>query len=168
MQHHTAAPSRPTSTQLQLVKINPSTGLIDPSFPVTNVGNRQESTDAIEGSFMIYRAPYYYLFASFDLCCKGAQSTYNVRFGRSQSVSGPFLDEAGVSMVAGGGTKILEGAYGWAAGGGQSILRETVNDDVSMMIVHAYDGVTGDPWANIVGLQWNNTSGWPSLVPYAL
>lgn len=152
---------------IQLVRLNASTGLVDPSFPLTTLAQR-EGTDAIEGSFMVHRARYYYLFVSWNACCRGAASTYEVRMGRSPSLEGPFLDEAGMSMMSGGGTHLLgfPASYGWAAAGGQSLLRETVDAPVSAVIVHAYDGVSGDPYANIVGLAWDGVTGWPTLVPW--
>lgn len=41
-----------------------------------------------------------------------------------------------------------------------------MNASVSAVVVHAYDGETGAPWANLVGLQWSTTTGWPSVVPW--
>lgn len=35
------------------------------------------------------------------------QEQYNIRFGRSRNVTGPFLDQAGKSMEKGGGTLLL-------------------------------------------------------------
>ena len=47
------------------------------------------------------------------MCCQGVNSTYNVRLGRSTSVSGPFVDESGVNLLSGGGSLFLssEGNY---------------------------------------------------------
>jgi arabinan endo-1,5-alpha-L-arabinosidase len=64
---------------------------------------------AIEAPFIINKDGYYYLFVSFDLCCRGARSTYNVRVGRSEVITGPYLDRAGVSMEKGGGTLVVKG-----------------------------------------------------------
>ncbi|MEA9588712.1 hypothetical protein VC279_02830 [Xanthomonas sp. WHRI 10064A] len=38
------------------------------------------------------------MFVSFDACCKGASSTYKIAVGRARSVTGPYLDRAGVDM----------------------------------------------------------------------
>jgi arabinan endo-1,5-alpha-L-arabinosidase len=156
---------------IQLAKLDPTTGKFDSSVPIQNIAQRS-GQDALEGSFMVYKQPYYYLFASWNKCCSGTQSTYEVRVGRSGNVSGPFVDQTGVPLLQGGGTRFLGGYNsgfpnsGWAAGGGQSLLRETLSSTVSAMIVHGYDGETGSPWANIVGVQWGNATndGWPLLV----
>ena len=42
----------------------------------------------IEGSSSCYRDGWYYLFVSFDYCCKGANSTYRVMVGRSHNIKG--------------------------------------------------------------------------------
>ncbi len=63
----------------------------------------------IEAPFIIYRDGYYYLFASWDYCCRGAKSTYHVVVGRSRSVAGPYLDRDGKDMNEGGGTLFIKG-----------------------------------------------------------
>jgi arabinan endo-1,5-alpha-L-arabinosidase len=151
---------------IQVVPVDAATGLV--AGPPTNIANRQMATDAIEGAFLVRRAAdgMFYLFVSWNFCCRGAASNYEVRVGRARNATGPFLDEAGVSMLAGGGTHLAGGGHGWAAAGGESVLRETVDEDVTLFVVHAYDGVSGDPWLQVVGLQWDAVTGWPSLVPY--
>ena len=46
-------------------------------------------TKGIEGPFLHYHDGYWYLVVSFDLCAKGADSTYKVRVGRSKNIQGP-------------------------------------------------------------------------------
>src|SRR6201999_3868170 len=67
------------------------------------------SGGAIEAPYVVRRCGYYYLFVSFDKCCAGAQSTYNVRVGRSKDLLGPYVDKAGTAMMSGGGTQIVGG-----------------------------------------------------------
>ncbi len=43
----------------------------------------------MEAPYIVYHAPYYYLFASFDFCCRGVDSTYRVVVTRSSSITGP-------------------------------------------------------------------------------
>ena len=54
---------------------------------------------AIKAPFLMARDPYYYLFVSFDWCCRGVDSTYNIRVGRSSEVVGPYVDRDGVPML---------------------------------------------------------------------
>ena len=79
---------------------------------------------AIEGAYIIRHEGSYYLFVSFDACCRGAQSTYNVRVGRSAAVTGPYTDRDGVPMTAGGGTLLLAGSGMIAGPGHNAILAE--------------------------------------------
>jgi hypothetical protein len=48
--------------------------------------------------------------------------------------------------------------------GGQSLLRDTVTAGgvQSVMVLHAYDGESGDPFVNLVNLTWTS-DGWPEL-----
>jgi len=123
--------------------------------------------DAIEGAFLVPRRGKWWLFASYDFCCRGTASTYNVRAGRGDAPAGPFFGRDGTPMLgAGGGTPLVRGGHGWAAGGGESVLATTVSDDspVSTMVMHAYDGVSGDPYVQLVNITWDDaTDGWPTV-----
>ena len=67
------------------------------------IGNRYE------GSNVVYKDGYYYLFASATNCCNGALTGYSVFVGRSASPYGPFVDKEGNSFLdaAVGGTPFL-------------------------------------------------------------
>jgi len=80
---------------------------------------------AIEAPFIVHHGPYYYLLVSFDLCCRGTKSTYKIMIGRSREVTGPYTDENGMPMLAGGGTPVLVGHDRWLGPGGQSIRMGT-------------------------------------------
>jgi hypothetical protein len=43
----------------------------------------------------VERDGWFYLFASFDFCCRGADSTYYTVVGRSKAVAGPYVDRDG-------------------------------------------------------------------------
>ena len=74
-----------------------------------NPTSKFAGTNAIEAPFIMKHGKYYYLFVSWDYCCRGMKSNYRVAVGRSKKVSGPYLDKNGKSMMEGGGTLILEG-----------------------------------------------------------
>jgi len=106
----------------------------------------------------IHRAKngYYYLFVSFDYCCRGADSTYRVMVGRSTSVTGPYRDRAGNSMTAGGGTEILAGQGSIHGPGHQAVLADADSD---VLFYHYYDDA-GTPRLGINLLAYDS-SGWP-------
>ena len=63
----------------------------------------------IEAPYMHYNSEtgYYYLFVNWGTCCDGTDSTYNIRVGRSRSVTGPFVDKRGRDMLDRGGSTVL-------------------------------------------------------------
>jgi arabinan endo-1,5-alpha-L-arabinosidase len=111
--------------------------------------------NGIEGPSITYRNGYYYLFASIDVCCKGVDSTYKIVYGRSTSITGPYLDKNGVNMMNGGGTVLDAGNTVWKGPGGQDIY------DNNVITRHAYDATdNGAPKLLINDLRWDS-SGWP-------
>ena len=50
---------------------------------MTSLEQRTANNGAVEGSTLWKAGSYYYLFTSWDNCCKGLSSTYNIRVGRS-------------------------------------------------------------------------------------
>ncbi|HEY9137236.1 MAG TPA: arabinan endo-1,5-alpha-L-arabinosidase, partial [Terriglobus sp.] len=60
-----------------------------------------------EASDMIFHDGWYYLLATHGSCCRGADSGYNIRVGRSRKVTGPFVDNMGIDMMEGGGKLLL-------------------------------------------------------------
>lgn len=113
---------------------------------------------AIEAPFIIHRGSYYYLFASFDLCCRGIKSTYRTVVGRAKTITGPYLDRNGVPMLKGGGTALLSANQQWLGPGGESILVRHREPD--LIVFHAYDHLTGKPSLQISTIAWK--AGWPS------
>lgn len=74
-----------------------------------NPTSKYAGRNAIEAPFILKHGGWYYLFVSWDYCCRGAKSNYRVAVGRSKQVDGPYLDRKGRDMVNGGGTLFLEG-----------------------------------------------------------
>lgn len=112
--------------------------------------------EAIEAPFIVRHGGFYYLFVSFDLCCRGVKSTYRTMVGRSERVTGPYVDASGKAMLQGGGTELLAGNARWRGPGGESVLQRPEGD---ILVFHAYDGKTGKPALQISTLTWKN--GWP-------
>lgn len=111
---------------------------------------------AIEAPFIVRHGEYYYLFVSFDLCCRGTGSNYRTMVGRSRSVTGPYVDAGGQPMLQGGGTELLVANNRWIGPGGESVLQRPEGD---IIVFHAYDAATGKPSLQISSLVWKD--GWP-------
>lgn len=114
--------------------------------------------EAIEAPFIVRDKGFYYLFVSFDLCCRGVHSNYRIMVGRSKKVTGPYVDEEGKPMLDGGATQLLVGNSRWLGPGGESILQKANGD---IMVFHAYDAQTGKPALQISTITWNG--GWPHV-----
>jgi arabinan endo-1,5-alpha-L-arabinosidase len=109
----------------------------------------------IEAPTIVQRNGYYYLFVSTGLCCQGVNSTYQIRYGRSTSITGPYTDKSGVSMMSGGGTLFDGGNSRWVGPGGQDIA------GTSVIVRHAYDAQdNGNAKLLISNLNWDD-QGWP-------
>lgn len=145
-------------------KIDRSTGKLDANdstfHHLANRSTGPDNTSAVEAPFLISRNGHWYLFVSFDRCCQGVDSTYNVRVGRSDTLTGPYVDRDGVPLTEGGGTQILS-AYGqWKGPGHNGMLLE---DDMHWMVYHAYDSKQiGIPKLRTESISWD-ADGWPSL-----
>jgi len=109
--------------------------------------------------FIVRHDGWWYLFASFDFCCRGAKSTYSIRVGRSQNVTGPYVDKAGIPMLEGGGSIVIEATTpNWRGPGHQAILQDLSGD---YLVFHAYHGQTGRPELKISIMVWE--TGWPRV-----
>lgn len=113
---------------------------------------------AVEAPFIVRHGNYYYLFVSWDLCCRGTRSTYRTMVGRAKEIIGPYLDETGKPMMQGGGTQILAGNDAWIGPGGESVLLGSAADIIAF---HAYDAKTGKPALQISTIDWSG--GWPHV-----
>lgn len=124
----------------------------------TDVVDGPNNRQSMEGSFVVRRGDYYYLFVSFDMCCRGVRSTYNIRVGRSESMTGPYVDEHGVPMTSGGGLVVLSGAGRVRGPGHNSVL---IEDDRYFLVHHYYDAEDeGRSKLQIRPLTWTE-DGWP-------
>ena len=88
---------------IRMVELDPKTGAkvegtVDPNIAID-----------CEATTIIYRDGWYYLLGTHGTCCDGVNSTYNIVVGRSKNVTGPFLDNMGRDMVAGGGKMVIDG-----------------------------------------------------------
>lgn len=121
-----------------------------------NIADRFVAGNPVEAPYITHRDGYYYLFVSFGACCQGADSTYQVAVGRSESVTGPYLDREGQDMYGGGGTILLEDHGAVVGPGGQSVFGD-------YLAFHYYDASNEEipyfPTLGIQRLDW--VDGWP-------
>ena len=115
---------------------------------------------AIEAPFIIRKDGYYYLFVSFDLCCRGERSTYNVRVGRSEKITGPYIDKEGIPMEKGGGSLVVKGDENYYGIGHNSVY---LFGEEYIMYSHGYDtSDKGRPKLIVHRLGWDG-EGWPMV-----
>nr|WP_319219606.1 arabinan endo-1,5-alpha-L-arabinosidase [uncultured Trichococcus sp.] len=127
---------------------------------------------AIEGAFIFHHEEldYYYLFSSYD----SLFDTYNVRVARSRTIQGPYLDQAGNSMLQtelhdSVGTKVL-GSYqfaediAWMAPGHNSIFQEAGNKNTYMVHHVRIASDLNKPLTFIRKIHWLK-NGWPVVSP---
>jgi arabinan endo-1,5-alpha-L-arabinosidase len=127
---------------IKMRRIDPATGKLSARdvdmHSLSSRAREQPIGGAVEAPFIVRHDDYWYLFVSFDRCCRGAASTYNVVVGRSRRVTGPYVDRAGTRMTEGGGSPVIEATTPtWRGPGHPGFLRETGNDYV---FFHAYFG----------------------------
>ena len=152
---------------IKLVKLDKSlTSVAQPEQWHTIAGRKREfgledslaGDDAIEAPFIFKKGKYYYLFVSFDYCCRAEKSTYKMVVGRSEKITGPYIDKEGVNMIRGGGSIVQEGNSNWYGVGHNAVY---TFDGKDYLIFHGYDAKDkGRSKLIIEELSWDN-NGWP-------
>ncbi|MET9494338.1 arabinan endo-1,5-alpha-L-arabinosidase [Streptomyces sp. NPDC006552] len=145
-------------TGIKMIRIDPATGKqYEGDTARRSLASRPTGTKAVEAPYVVRHGSYYYLFASYDVCCAGTSSTYKVKVGRASRVTGPYYDKNGVALTDNGGTPVLESHGSVIGPGGQSVTHDTDGD---LLVYHYYDGNDGGtPRLGINLLDWS--SGWP-------
>jgi len=146
---------------IKMRELDPATGkLIAEDTPVYDLASRQGA--GIEATTIIEHDGKFYLFVSFDQCCKGVNSTYSIHVGRADAVTGPYVDQDGRPMVEGGGTLFLGKTGRFIGPGGQEAIHTSKGD---MLAYHYYDGDDlGVSKLQLSPLNWTS-DGWPELDP---
>ena len=123
--------------------------------------NKDPGDAALEAPFIFKKGDWYYQFLSWDLCCRGENSTYKVVVGRSKNATGPYMDKSGNPLNEGGGTLVLQGIENWYGAGHNSVY---TFDGTDYMFFHAYDANDdGAPKLGIKEIEW--VDGWPTVKP---
>ena len=123
-----------------------------------NLDEENAGDGAVEAPFIMKHGDYYYLFVSFDYCCKGLKSDYKVMVGRSKTVTGPYLDKDGKAMNKGGGSLVIQGNKDYAGVGHNAAYHL---DGKDYFISHAYSvAEEGAPKLIIREMTWTPDE-WP-------
>ena len=147
---------------LKVVEVDPATGKPKPGAEIKAVAARPDiASHAIEAPFVIFHQGYYYLFASWDGCCDGADSTYKVVVGRSREATGPYVDAEGRPMFDGGGTLVLESSERWRGPGHNGVI---TSDAGQWMVHHTYDmqNLDAQRILQVRPMTWTK-DGWPEV-----
>ncbi len=126
---------------------------------------------SFEAVYIHKRNDYYYMFTSAGSCCEGKNSTYKVMVGRSQFLTGPYLNKDGKRMTdfnawnPGDFPVALQGNNNFAGPGHNSRI---ITDDLGQdwVLYHAYaideSGNTDNRNLMLDRVTWD-TAGWPSI-----
>lgn len=143
---------------IKMVKLNPDLKSIAEPQEWHTIAKRKNtplsgSNPAIEAAFVFRKNGYYYLFTSWDLCCKGKESTYKVVIGRSKNVTGPYVDKEGNLLSQGGGTLLVQGDENYYGVGHNSTY---TFDGKDYIFYHGYDvKQNGRPVLVVKELKWD-------------
>ncbi|OLT46115.1 hypothetical protein BJF88_04610 [Cellulosimicrobium sp. CUA-896] len=102
--------------------------------PVTQVAQGRR----MEGAYVVRHDDLYYLMYSDAGCCDGAFSGYSVKVGRSDSPTGPFVDDAGVdlmSLSSKGGFVLTPNGNGYTGVGHHAVQTDLAGQD--WIVYHA-------------------------------
>jgi len=143
-------------TGIKLIQIDPSTG--KQLAGNTTRYSLASASGGIEGSNIFYHGGYYYLFTSRGLCCRGVNSTYWIAVGRSTSITGPYYDRNGTSLLNGGGTQVLGSHSTYIGPGGQNVYSDSDHD---LLVYHYYDATANGASKLGINFLGFDSAGWP-------
>ena len=139
---------------IRLMELDPRTGQrLSPETPPVNLAVN------CEAAILIHHEDWYYLLATHGSCCRGAESGYNIRMGRSRKITGPYLDHTGLDMIRGGGT-LFDGSSSRHIGPGHFGLLD-LGDGVQRFSCH-YEADLDRGGASVLDIRpllWKD--GWP-------
>ena len=143
---------------IKMIQLDPRTGRrIATNSPVYSLAHN----DSIEAADISRHGGFYYLFVNWGACCRGTNSTYEIRVGRSRTITGPYLDRDGADLLAGGGSLFLGTSGDFIGPGHAGLLSE---GGTNWLSCHFYDGTReGRSTLAILPLHWN-TNGWPEVL----
>lgn len=145
---------------IYLAELNPETGLrVSSNAPLYQLAWNH----SIEASCITRHGNFYYLFVNWGQCCEGTNSTYEVRVGRSEKITGPYRDRDGNDLATGGGSVFLQSSGRFIGPGHIGILNNGHTNGPTIFSYHYYDADTHGRSRLAIGkMDWS--SGWPVAV----
>ena len=140
-----------------LTELDPQTGRrIAPDSPLFNLAWNH----SIEAACLTRHGGFYYLFVNWGKCCRGTNSTYEVRVGRAGKITGPYLDRDGKNLADGGGSPFLQSRGRFIGPGHIGIVAGGETNGPTLFSYHYYDAATRGRSRLAIGkMQWPD--GWP-------
>lgn len=143
---------------IRMIEVDPVTGLRKGEDEPLRLASR--NGEAVEAAAILEHDGHFYLFVSFDACCRKLDSTYRIMVGRADAVTGPYLDRDGTPMLDGGGTELLKGTGRFIGPGGQEVFTA---EGEPWLAFHYYDGEDGGtPKLQLAPLGFD-AEGWPEI-----
>ncbi len=145
---------------IKMTEMDPQSGrpLKNPPELLSLAARPGVENDPIEAPYIIRREGFFYLFVSFDYCCRRTRSDYKIAVGRSPRITGPYVDREGGQMMSGGGTVILETAGDDHGPGHNAVLQD---GGTYWLIHHVYDARRGGTAVlRVRRITWTE-DGWP-------
>lgn len=144
-------------TGIKLIQLDPKTGKrMAPDSKLVSLAYNE----SIEASFLCRHDDYYYLFVNWGSCCQGPKSTYNIRIGRSKTITGPYLDKTGADMLQSNGSVFLPTANGPLIGPGHAGMLNAFGKEWFTSDFEGDLRMDGKATLAIMPLRWN-ADGWP-------
>lgn len=144
---------------IKLFQLDPQTGK-RPAGASDSKPTALAFNESIEASYLCKHDSYYYLFVNWGTCCRGPSSTYNIRVGRSKTVTGPYIDKAGVEMLHNGGSLFVATTNGPLIGPGHAGVLSAQGKEWFTSDFEGDIRMNGRPTLAIMPLRWN-AQGWP-------
>ena len=140
-----------------LTELDPQSGQrVNPSLPPQQLAWNY----SIEAACLTRHEKFYYLFVNWGQCCRGTNSTYEVRMGRAEKITGPYRDRDGNDLATGGGSPFLATTGKFFGPGHIGIVDTGGTNGATQFSYHYYDAETRGRSRLALGkIDWS--SGWP-------
>ena len=142
---------------IYLTELNPETGL---RLTTNSALFHLAWNHSIEAACLTRHENYYYLFVNWGQCCQGTNSTYEVRVGRAEKITGPYRDRDGNDLATGGGTPFLATSGRFIGPGHIGIVADGNTNSLTRFSYHYYDADTQGRSRLAIG-KMNWSDGWP-------